>query len=83
MYLSYTSKRHGGGQFEEARDTLSTSPQGQHNTTQLSSTTISCVEQRLLGTHLKQGGMLYDQQDQTIIVIYLKTKYKPQDRWDQ
>ena len=35
-----------------------------------------CVGARSLGTHLKQCGTWYDQQDQIIAVIYSKTKYK-------
>src|SRR6266702_280505 len=81
-YPSYTLKKQGGEPSEEAPGTLSTSQLDQRNTTQLSSTTTSCVGQRLLGTHLSIGGTSNDQQDQTTVVTSLKTKYKQQDRWD-
>src|SRR6266702_5870047 len=75
-YPSYTSKKQGGELSEEVQGTSSTSQPDHHNTTQLSSTTTSCVGQRLLGTHLKIGGTFNDQQDQIIAATSLKTKYR-------
>ena len=80
MYLSYTLKQQGGGPSEEAQGILSTSQQDPCNTTPLSLTTISCVGLRSLGTLLKTGGTLNDQQDRTIGVTYSRTKYKWQDK---
>ncbi len=80
MYLSYTSKKQGGEPLEEAWDILSTSPQDHCSTTQLSSTTTSCVGLRLLETPLKTGGTLKDQLDLIIAAIYLRTKCKLQDK---
>src|SRR6266702_439849 len=79
-YLLYISRQHSGEPFEGAPGTLSTSPQGLHSITQLSSTTTSCVGQRLLGTHLKTGGTSKDQQDQIIGAISSKMKYEWQDK---
>src|SRR6266702_6353736 len=80
MYLSYISRKQGGETFAEVQDISSISQPDHRNTTQLSSTTTSCVGQRLLGTPLKIGGTLTDQQDQTTAVTSSKTKYEPQDR---
>ena len=82
MYPSYTLKKRGGEPSEETQGILSISQPDHHNTTPLSSTTILCVGQRSLGTPLRIGGTLIDQQDQTTAVTSLKTKYKQQDRWD-
>ncbi len=80
MYPSYTSKRPGGEPSEEALGILLISQHDPHSTTPLSLTITLCVGLRLLGTLLKTGGMSKDQQDLTIAVIYLKTKYKLQDK---
>jgi len=79
-YLSYTSKKQGGGLSEEAQGISSISQPDHHNITQLSSTTTSCVGQKLLGTPLKIGGTSKGQQDQIIAATSLKTKYEQQDK---
>ena len=80
MYLSYTLKKQGGGLLEEAQGTSSISQPDHHNTTQLSSTTTSCVGQKLLGTPLKTGGTSKGQQGQIIAATSSKTKYGQQDK---
>src|SRR6266702_93725 len=81
-YPLYISNKQGGEPSEEVQGISSISQPDHRNTTQLSSTTTSCVGQRLLGTPLKTGGTLKGQWDQITIVTSLKTKYRQQDRWD-